>query len=91
LEVKRKKERQMGVKVELNENETPCYYLFAFDGRPPVMVTKSGLETRDKSTWFLTEQEALEAKKKSLSSKRKKLENELKNAEKNDKEPDSEE
>ena len=85
LTVYEKRQRQDSVTTPLDENKTPCYVLFSSEGMAPAIVTKSGVDTRDKSVWFLSEKEALEAKSQKLSAKRKNLEEKLTKAEKNSK------
>ncbi len=85
LAVYEKRKRQSLVKSTIDESTTPCYLLFSCEGHSPAKVTKSGVETRDKSVWFLTEKEALDAKAEKLSAKRENLEKKLKKAEKDSK------
>lgn len=62
----RKKKR--GEEVSFNEETSPSIYIFDIHSRH-VLVNKAGFETRDKSKWFPTLDEAMIAKEKALDEK----------------------
>jgi len=64
----KKRREQRGETSNFDPETTPSIYIFDVNSRH-VLVNKAGFETRDKSKWFPTLEEAMLAKEKALDEK----------------------